>query len=224
MVKPKHQEPKIRESQPEDSSRQKILEVATKLFSEKGFERTSTREIAQESQLNISLISYYFENKEGLYKGVIQEFAHKMREESERIFATLDIEKLDRSTYQGFMHELIFKMLPMKYAFRDMNLLLHREVIEGLPYAQEVFEQVFSIIAEKLVRIIEKAQERNIVRKDIDPYLLFFSMVHSVDQFILMNNRCHTPIQKKMSYLPNRIHEYAEQIFKIFVEGVMYEK
>lgn len=44
-----------------------ILAAAEKLFSELGYEGTSTRQIAKEASANMSMISYYFGSKEGVF-------------------------------------------------------------------------------------------------------------------------------------------------------------
>lgn len=49
-----------------------LIKTATKLFSEKEYENVSIREIASKAKLNSSMISYYFKNKEGLYKAIIE--------------------------------------------------------------------------------------------------------------------------------------------------------
>ena len=51
-------------------ARARLLEAALTLFAEKGFAKTSTREIAQAAQVNIASISYYFGDKAGLYRAV----------------------------------------------------------------------------------------------------------------------------------------------------------
>ena len=51
-------------------ARARLLEAALALFAEKGFAKTSTREIAQAAQVNIASISYYFGDKAGLYRAV----------------------------------------------------------------------------------------------------------------------------------------------------------
>lgn len=53
------------------NTEQKIVEVATKLFAEDGFEGASTREICKQAGVNISLISYYFGGKKELYEKII---------------------------------------------------------------------------------------------------------------------------------------------------------
>ncbi|WP_029708321.1 CerR family C-terminal domain-containing protein [Rhodoferax saidenbachensis] len=51
-------------------ARNRLLDAALTLFADKGFAKTSTREIAQAAQANIASISYYFGDKDGLYRAV----------------------------------------------------------------------------------------------------------------------------------------------------------
>ena len=48
-----------------------ILKVAEKLFSEKGFDGTSIREISKLSNVNVAMVSYYFGSKEKLLESLI---------------------------------------------------------------------------------------------------------------------------------------------------------
>ena len=54
-------------------ARHRLLHTALRLFAQKGFAKTSTREIAREAEVNISAISYYFGDKEGLYSATFNE-------------------------------------------------------------------------------------------------------------------------------------------------------
>jgi AcrR family transcriptional regulator len=54
-------------------ARHRLLHTALRLFAQKGFAKTSTREIAREAEVNISAISYYFGDKEGLYAATFSE-------------------------------------------------------------------------------------------------------------------------------------------------------
>ncbi len=54
-------------------ARIRLLHVALRLFAEKGFSKTSTREIAQAAGVNIASIKYYFGDKAGLYRAVFTE-------------------------------------------------------------------------------------------------------------------------------------------------------
>lgn len=52
--------------------RQKILDSATELFAEKGFEGASIREIADKAGVTVPNIYYYFKDKEGLYQATLK--------------------------------------------------------------------------------------------------------------------------------------------------------
>ena len=71
----------------EHSTDQKILFTAEKLFAEKGFYATSTRDIAKSAGVNVSMISYYFGSKEKLFEEIFkvrmkegQSFAYEILE------------------------------------------------------------------------------------------------------------------------------------------------
>lgn len=59
------------EKKKQNLSRKKIINAAIALFANKGFESTSTREICKNAGVNLSLIPYYFGNKDGLYTSII---------------------------------------------------------------------------------------------------------------------------------------------------------
>jgi len=59
---------------PEQSSkdaRLRIIAAAEELFAVRGFRGVSIREIADHARVNSAMIHYYFDTKEGLYRGVI---------------------------------------------------------------------------------------------------------------------------------------------------------
>ena len=63
-----------------DERREQIIAAATKLFADRGFEKTSTRDIAAAAQANIAGIKYYFGDKSGLIATVIERSISKVAE------------------------------------------------------------------------------------------------------------------------------------------------
>jgi AcrR family transcriptional regulator len=55
------------------STEEKIKEAARKVFMQKGFAATRTRDIAEESGINLALLNYYFRSKEKLFHEVMSE-------------------------------------------------------------------------------------------------------------------------------------------------------
>lgn len=55
------------------STEAKIKAAAKKLFTQKGFAATKTRDIAQEAGINLALLNYYFRSKDKLFEIVMRE-------------------------------------------------------------------------------------------------------------------------------------------------------
>ncbi|MEA2815035.1 MAG: TetR/AcrR family transcriptional regulator, regulator of cefoperazone and chloramphenicol, partial [Rhodospirillaceae bacterium] len=56
-----------------EDTRRRILETALDLFAAQGYEGASTRQIAEGAGVNLPAIQYYFGNKEGLYRAIIDD-------------------------------------------------------------------------------------------------------------------------------------------------------
>ncbi|GAB3221659.1 TetR/AcrR family transcriptional regulator [Spirosoma arcticum] len=59
--------------QPSPSTEERIREGAKRVFLEKGFDGTTTRDIAEAAGINIALTNYYFRSKEKLFINVFEE-------------------------------------------------------------------------------------------------------------------------------------------------------
>lgn len=204
----------------DNTARTKLIMVARKLFAEHSLEGTSTRDIARDAGLNISLISYYFGGKEGLYKAVIEEFAVQTSGRMQLLFQSLDLDHLDRQGFKRTMRELLNGMIPMKMNEPEINIILHREMMSGMPYAQEIFDRTFVEVLEKIVSLYQQGQKKGFVRKEVNPYVVFLSTVHATDAFAKIG-QCETKVKEKLPQLPEELDQYIEQLYMIFVEGVM---
>lgn len=55
------------------STEEKIKEAARKVFTQKGYDATRTRDIAAEAGINLALLNYYFRSKERLFEIIMTE-------------------------------------------------------------------------------------------------------------------------------------------------------
>ena len=58
------------------STRNMVLEAAGRVFAERGYAKSTSREICEKAGVNSAAINYYFGGKEGLYEEVLVE-AHR---------------------------------------------------------------------------------------------------------------------------------------------------
>src|SRR5579871_1957766 len=55
------------------TTRQRLLEVAGQVFAEKGFDRTTGKEICERAGINTAAVNYYFGGIDKLYAAVVEE-------------------------------------------------------------------------------------------------------------------------------------------------------
>ena len=68
-----------------ERTRQAILETATRLFMQKGFGQTSTRDIAKEIGITQPALYHHFSDKEVLFLSVMTEFSRKVHQDINRV-------------------------------------------------------------------------------------------------------------------------------------------
>jgi len=64
---------RVTKAEQDRTTEDKIKSAARKVFMQKGFAATRTRDIAEEAGINLALLNYYFRSKEKLFKEVMME-------------------------------------------------------------------------------------------------------------------------------------------------------
>jgi AcrR family transcriptional regulator len=85
-------------------AKDRIMLAAAKVFANKGYGAAGIREIAQEANVNISMISYYFGGKEGVLKEIVNT---TFRRYNEMLQECLDVEKDLETNIRCIAHGLI---------------------------------------------------------------------------------------------------------------------
>jgi len=89
--------------------RQDILAAAMELFAKNGFRGTTTRDLATQAEVNEAIIFRYFNNKEELYRAILEHKAGENRnarvEELDRLAAVNDDEKFFQALGRNFLEK-----------------------------------------------------------------------------------------------------------------------
>lgn len=136
-----------------------ILACAEELFSELGYEGTSTRLIAKEAGANMSMISYYFGSKEGVFLEIMNKRLITFRAE----LAIIDEDNIPAL-------QKLFRIID-KYARKTLtNIRFHKMMHRELSLAQrpEIFEKLKGAMKDNL-RFIEKIIEDGIADGSFRP-------------------------------------------------------
>lgn len=100
-----------------NDTKEKILNVALELISQKGLEGTSIRDIAKNADVNLAAVNYHFSSKQGLYLEIIRRSYFNVSKEIEKLSHNYSTtEDLAVAVFEMFMEkgkELVttFKMI-----------------------------------------------------------------------------------------------------------------
>jgi AcrR family transcriptional regulator len=197
-----------------------LLNAAAKLFSRHGLEKTSTRDLAKESNSNISLISYHFGGKVGLYKEVIREFALEIQKDVTEMFAEYENKALTKELFVEQVSMIVEHFILMRRNNPEICLMLAREKLEGLPLSKDVHEEIFFPLGQKFISLIVRAQKKNIVRNDIHPPLFFMLLIEGLFGFFEALN-CETSLRNEYANFEDDTNLLKEQILRIYLQGAL---
>lgn len=133
-----------------EQSRERLLHAALNLFAHQGFDKTSTREIAEAAGTNLAAIKYYFGDKAGLYRAVFFELQSKPEEEIRRYGGeALSLREALRGLYLGFLE-------PLKQGeLTTLCMKLHmREMLEPTGLWAEEIDQGIRPMHEALLKVL----------------------------------------------------------------------
>ncbi|MCB9024913.1 MAG: TetR/AcrR family transcriptional regulator [Bdellovibrionaceae bacterium] len=158
--------------------KKQLLKAAKKQFALKGLSGTSIRDIANEAHVNSSMISYYFESKEGLYVECLREIGKNHLKFAKEVL--IDVSSLEE--FKVRLQMLINNLFSLYTEDRDAGLIIVREYDKIHSPAEKVFKQTFLKIFELLIHYFEMAQKKNFVNNKKDPFILgslFFGCLSS---------------------------------------------
>ena len=109
---------------PAEDARARLLAEGLRLFAQQGYNKTSTRELAEAASVNVASISYYFGDKAGLYRAVFVA-ANGPPEDHLALFvgSHFTLRQALQGFYAGFLEPLKqgdTARLCMKLHFREM--------------------------------------------------------------------------------------------------------
>lgn len=155
------------------SQRDTILKVATRLFANKGFERTSVRRIAEKARLSVPGMFHYFPSKEEILNEIMIGFIDEAYTRLMDIY-TSDVDPVEKL-------DAVCKFYVEHYAGHKDQLTILIAEGKSLSLAhQQAFIEKKRVYVEALKRLFNDLADAGLL-KPIDPSVLafvFFGMVH----------------------------------------------
>jgi AcrR family transcriptional regulator len=192
-------------------TRKQILDASLKLFSEKGFARTSVRDIAQAAGITDAAIYYHFDSKRDLFEALIEE----------RGF-TAALETLERAEItigpREALPALAVGALEFIYANRDLMKVLMVEAMAEDPVAAEEYRMLRERWQRAEVRILRQYAERGQVRTEAIDNLasqLIVTVLGAFGDYLMMPTAVAAPDQP-----PRELVGQVEVAMQHIVQGI----
>lgn len=202
---------------PQDkATAERLISAATAVFAEKGFDGATVKEIAKRAGVNISLISYHFNGKEGLFRTCLERFGNERLKDAEKILTTPENADDLRAKLRLWMRQF----LQCHVDENQVCSILHRENILEHKFIWDIFEGTFLKSFGAVAKFFESAKKRGIVKKETDPLItgamLYGSLIHV--------GRTQA-IQKKWMGVSIENEKYRDQVVEqftaILLNGIM---
>jgi len=178
---------------------QAILEVAERLFLEKGFAMTSTTEIAKEVGCNQALVHYYFRTKENLFNVI---FEQKFKLFFQEVF---EMKTMGNLSFQDKLRHFIESHFDLLRKNPKMPTLILNE-LSRRPDQINVLREKLHTLPEQLFAELEKELQVEIKKgniRDISMMDIIISMLSlNIALFVIM------PIAEKMLQINEIQKEY----------------
>lgn len=163
--------PRAREAD-EDKVRERLIEAATELAAEQGFETCGLREIAARAAVSPAMIAYYFRDREGLGEALYQRVFERA---GERVRALVESRGLGAGTGVDQLVQLYvatFTADPWLPKLIASELLAHG----ASPLRSRLFRDLARGPLMRMIRWLEDEQAQGRLRADVDARWLAISI------------------------------------------------
>ncbi|MBU0970408.1 MAG: TetR family transcriptional regulator [Proteobacteria bacterium] len=181
-----------------------IIETATRVFAQRGFQEATITEIAKEAKVSEASIYEYFSTKEGLLFSIPAESSHTLfelmafhlkliRGAANKLRA---IVFLFMDSYQNNPDFAAVLMLFLKHNKKFLDTTGHQAIKDGI---------------RQITRVIEEGIENNEFRKDLNPYLTRSMILGTIE---------HLVTNWVMTGKPENLTELVDPMIDSLIQGI----
>ncbi len=189
----------------------RILETAEELFAAKGFDGVTVRDIAEQAQVNVAMINYYFGNKDDLYLGIVESYLEAISTVVEEVLAQESDPRLRLKLFiQSYVDFLFSKaktaQLVLRSEFQD-DAHIDRFVSEYFAKNQITLENTIN----------EGIQAGYFI--PVDPKLTAVNLMGMMLWFFA-GAPIFTRIPGMEDYMERYKDQFAQHTWKLFIKGL----
>lgn len=197
---------------PQSAGEAAILDAATRLFSENGYDGVSMRRIAEAAGVSKANIYHHFASKEALFFAI-------MRRSAQELTSLIENLAEGRGPFENRLQAFAGAHLEHLFDNAARVRLVLREAFSGDEQkSRTVVEQMLGGIVNRMIAIFDAGQRAGLLRDDLDPGLcatllmgadLFYFQVHGLLQQI-----------PEAAYIRDPGH-YSQQMTDVLLNGML---
>jgi TetR/AcrR family transcriptional regulator len=193
----------------DNDCRATLIATAAPLFAEKGYNGVSVRKLAKSAGVNLSMISYYFDGKEGLYAAVLTEQ-----------FATLtrvaEIKNMETDPLKKF--ELYLRATVARYRKNPYLLRFYTsELTNPTPCFESIVKPAIKGVVQILLENFSEGFSHEQFRKDLDPTDTVLALAGMINFYFLLE----PATAELVDHAPERDEELIRHFMDIFSRGIL---
>lgn len=200
-------------------TRNRLLRVATTLFAKGGFRGTSVREIVGKAGVNISLVSYHFGGKQGLYRACIEQVTTNYLELALQVLRAPESQHFFQKTLETFVDRFFTAHLKNL----DGHRIINREIDEGGDSLSDDVLEVILRPIEKVNEYFSAAQSRGFVKDTTAPEVLtnflYGMLEHQIRSDSVRSRQTGVSIRD-----PGHRSEVAKSLVELFCHGILVDQ
>jgi AcrR family transcriptional regulator len=157
-----------------------LLDSAEVLFSQKGFDGTSVRDIAEAAGINTAMISYYFGSKEKLMEEIFERKSLNIREKVDNL---LKDDSLDPFQKIYSLVDVYVEGIFQRKTFH--RILLCEQIINQNPPIIQMVEKMKVRNSECINDLIRLGQKKGLFKKNIDIPMLTNTLIGTLSHMLI---------------------------------------
>jgi AcrR family transcriptional regulator len=202
-----------------NQSREQLLQAARNAFATEGYDRTSTRDIAKAAGVNISLISYHFQGKEGLFRACLEELSQSGIDTVERVLKRPTSTEELKTRLQIFIEEFI----QLHLARPDNSCIMMKELFSATPNAivVDLFRKKFSLVFGKLIEFLAAAQKQKLIAPSVDVEIFGMMVMGCITHLMRTENMRKIILGVPGLLEPQQIDKTISQLANNLLNGIL---
>ena len=193
-------------------TRERLLDVAARLFAEHGFDDVTVRDICQKADANVAAVNYHFGGKQGLYEDVLRRAIRIMQATTDEIRAAGQ-ERSPEARLEGAIRIFLMRVVTTR------NKWIHQLMLQEVSHPTASFELILEQVITPRMTYVRDAIA-GIMGTDVDdPRVGLCVMSVQAQLFALLNS----PIAVRLlapQLTPERVAVLAGHITRFSIAGI----